>query len=117
MYRKGHYVVAEYTDAQHNRKLPNHPWEVCLILYFSQPTHNEFLVCCLYSVTRIYHFLTDVQFGETQVVPKVKLPDIIQAIISSLAGPESETHSNQLVLVIHDKENAVEWMGELKISE
>ncbi|KIJ53700.1 hypothetical protein M422DRAFT_73927 [Sphaerobolus stellatus SS14] len=80
-YRKGHYVVSEYADAQHNKRKPNHPWA----------------------------------FGETKVIPKTKLPDIIQSIITSLIGPDSETSSNQLVLVVHGKENGIEYMGNLNI--
>ncbi|KAJ7916522.1 hypothetical protein B0H13DRAFT_1997548 [Mycena leptocephala] len=38
-------------------------------------------------------------FGDSQVCPKAKLPQIIQAVISSLASPDSETIPNTLVLV------------------
>ena len=57
------------------------------------------------------------KFGETQIVTKTKLPDIIQATITSLMGPDCETSSNQLVLVVHDRENEIEYMGNLNISK
>lgn len=38
-------------------------------------------------------------FGESQLTPKAKLPQIVQAVISSLTSPESETSSNSIVLV------------------
>ncbi|KAF7784948.1 hypothetical protein Agabi119p4_1113 [Agaricus bisporus var. burnettii] len=38
-------------------------------------------------------------FGESQLTPKNKLPQIVQAVISSLKSPESETNSNDIVLV------------------
>ncbi|KAF9458856.1 hypothetical protein BDZ94DRAFT_1200459, partial [Collybia nuda] len=40
-------------------------------------------------------------FGDSQVIPKNKLPDVIEAVISSLASPDSETAPNTLVLVGH----------------
>ncbi|KXN84982.1 hypothetical protein AN958_11827 [Leucoagaricus sp. SymC.cos] len=39
------------------------------------------------------------QFGESQMTAKAKLPQIVQAVISSLASPDSETSSNAIVLV------------------
>ncbi|KAF8515802.1 hypothetical protein BU17DRAFT_6856, partial [Hysterangium stoloniferum] len=48
------------------------------------------------------------EFGESQVVPKAKLADIVQATITSLASPDSETTPNQLVLVVHGTEGEVD---------
>ncbi|KAJ8586129.1 hypothetical protein M405DRAFT_853430 [Rhizopogon salebrosus TDB-379] len=40
-------------------------------------------------------------FGDSQVIPKTKLPQIIQSVISSLVSPDTETTANILVLVGH----------------
>ncbi|KAJ7119446.1 hypothetical protein C8R44DRAFT_624772 [Mycena epipterygia] len=55
------------------------------------------------------------QFGESQVCPKAKLPQIIQAVISSLASPDSETIPNTLVLVAHGISGDLSRMEEMKI--
>ncbi|KAJ7226246.1 hypothetical protein B0H12DRAFT_1030531 [Mycena haematopus] len=55
------------------------------------------------------------QFGDSQVCPKARLPQIIQAIISSLASPDSETISNTLVLVAHGISGDLTRMEEMKI--
>ncbi|KAJ7645815.1 hypothetical protein B0H17DRAFT_959350 [Mycena rosella] len=55
------------------------------------------------------------QFGESQVCPKAKLPQIIQAVISSLASPDSETIPNSLVLVAHGISGDLSRMEEMKI--
>ncbi|TFK56810.1 hypothetical protein OE88DRAFT_1650283 [Heliocybe sulcata] len=54
-------------------------------------------------------------FGESQVIPKAKLPQIIQAIISSLASPSSESQSNTLVLVAHGAHGDLARLEEMKI--
>ncbi|KAK6992091.1 ATP-synt-DE-N domain-containing protein [Favolaschia claudopus] len=54
-------------------------------------------------------------FGDSQVCAKVKLPQIIQAIISSLASPDSETTPNTLVLVAHGISGDLNRMEEMKI--
>ncbi|KAF7326397.1 ATP-synt-DE-N domain-containing protein [Mycena venus] len=54
-------------------------------------------------------------FGDSQVCPKAKLPQIIQAIISSLASPDSETIPNTLVLVAHGISGDLSRMEEMKI--
>ncbi|KAJ6589139.1 hypothetical protein B0H19DRAFT_231713 [Mycena capillaripes] len=54
-------------------------------------------------------------FGESQVCPKAKLPQLIQAIISSLASPDSETIPNTLVLVAHGISGDLSRMEEMKI--
>ncbi|KAH7096449.1 hypothetical protein BKA62DRAFT_822538 [Auriculariales sp. MPI-PUGE-AT-0066] len=50
--------------------------------------------------------------GKANVVSKSKLPDIVGAIISSLAGPESESQPNPLIIVTHGEIGA---LAELKI--
>ncbi|KAJ7076016.1 hypothetical protein B0H15DRAFT_925289 [Mycena belliarum] len=55
------------------------------------------------------------QFGESQVCPKAKLPQIIQAVISSLASPDSETVANTLVLVAHGISGDLSRMEEMRI--
>ncbi|KAI0249519.1 hypothetical protein BJV78DRAFT_1129612 [Lactifluus subvellereus] len=55
------------------------------------------------------------QFGESQVVSKVHLPQIIQAVISSLASPDSETQSNSLVLLTHSATEDLRRFEEMKI--
>ncbi|KAH9486138.1 hypothetical protein JR316_0000202 [Psilocybe cubensis] len=54
-------------------------------------------------------------FGESQVIPKAKLPQIIQAVISSLASPDSETTPNQLVIVGHNVHSDLMRLEEMKI--
>ncbi|KAJ7641384.1 hypothetical protein FB45DRAFT_825585 [Roridomyces roridus] len=54
-------------------------------------------------------------FGDSQVCSKTKLPQIIQAVISSLASPDSETIANSLVLVAHGIGGDLSRMEELKI--
>ena len=57
------------------------------------------------------------KFAESQVAPKAKLPQIIQAVISSLASPESEMTANTLVLVAHGISGDLRRLEEMKISE
>ncbi|CAE6454899.1 unnamed protein product [Rhizoctonia solani] len=54
-------------------------------------------------------------FGDTHVVGKSKLPDVINSVISSLATPDSESVANSLVLVGHNISGDLERLGELKI--
>ncbi|GBE77265.1 hypothetical protein SCP_0101380 [Sparassis crispa] len=54
-------------------------------------------------------------FGESQVVPKAKLPQLLQAVISSLASPDSETLPNTLVLVAHGISGDLRRLEEMKI--
>ncbi|KAI8990664.1 hypothetical protein BD414DRAFT_577391 [Trametes punicea] len=54
-------------------------------------------------------------FGESQLVPKAKLPQMIQAIISSLISPDSETIPNTLVLVAHGTTGDLRRLEEMKI--
>lgn len=48
---------------------------------------------------------------------KAKLPEIIQALITSLASPDSESTANTLVLVTHTPAGVLERLQELKVSE
>ncbi|CDO73415.1 hypothetical protein BN946_scf185013.g49 [Trametes cinnabarina] len=54
-------------------------------------------------------------FGDSQLVPKAKLPQMIQAIISSLISPDSETIPNTLVLVAHGTVGDLRRLEEMKI--
>ncbi|KAF9055729.1 hypothetical protein BJ165DRAFT_1428251 [Panaeolus papilionaceus] len=54
-------------------------------------------------------------FGESQVTPKSKLPQIIQAVISSLSSPDTETAPNHLVLVGHNMQGTLARLEEMKI--
>ncbi|KII93086.1 hypothetical protein PLICRDRAFT_170877 [Plicaturopsis crispa FD-325 SS-3] len=54
-------------------------------------------------------------FGESHAIPKAKLAVVIQAIISSLASPDSETHANDLVLVGHGLISDLQRLEEMKI--
>jgi hypothetical protein len=54
-------------------------------------------------------------FGESQVISKAKLPQIIQSVISSLASPDSETTVNSLVLVGHGINGDLSRLEEMKI--
>ncbi|KAF6761336.1 hypothetical protein DFP72DRAFT_1062334 [Ephemerocybe angulata] len=53
-------------------------------------------------------------FGDSQVVSKTKLPDIIETVIS-LASPDSETALNTLVLVAHGVQGDLARLEEMKI--
>ncbi|TDL26356.1 hypothetical protein BD410DRAFT_783391 [Rickenella mellea] len=55
------------------------------------------------------------EFGDTQVVGKAKFPEIISALISSLASPDSETTANNLVLVAHGINGDLDRLSDLKI--
>lgn len=57
----------------------------------------------------------DYAFGDTHVVGKSKLPDIINSVISSLATPDSESVANSLVLVGHNISGDLERLADLKI--
>ncbi|TFK90055.1 hypothetical protein K466DRAFT_404972 [Polyporus arcularius HHB13444] len=54
-------------------------------------------------------------FGESQVISKTKLPQMIQAIISSLISPDSETIPNTLVLIAHGTAGELRRLEEMKI--
>ncbi|KAI0936891.1 hypothetical protein AcV5_004919 [Taiwanofungus camphoratus] len=54
-------------------------------------------------------------FGESQVITKAKLPQVIQAIVSSLVSPDSETVANCLVLVGHGISGDLQRLEEMKI--
>ncbi|KAI5998297.1 hypothetical protein EDD15DRAFT_316012 [Pisolithus albus] len=54
-------------------------------------------------------------FGESQVIPKAKLPRIIQSVISSLVSPDIETLANNLVLVGHGVQADIQRLEEMKI--
>lgn len=64
---------------------------------------------------RCPNFPWDYAWGESQVISKAKLPQIIQAVISSLASPESETTINDLVLVGHGLSGDLARFKEMKI--
>ncbi|KAI0033955.1 hypothetical protein K488DRAFT_77531 [Vararia minispora EC-137] len=55
------------------------------------------------------------QFGESQVLNRNKLPQIIQAVVASLASPDSETTPNELVLVSHSAAEDLKRLEEMKI--
>ena len=74
------------------------------------------------------------QFGESQIVARSRLPQILQAIIGyvnsgrqvilsdadffrSLASPDSETTANSLVLVTHSAHEDLRRLEEMKISK
>ncbi|KAI0756424.1 hypothetical protein C8Q80DRAFT_1128528 [Daedaleopsis nitida] len=54
-------------------------------------------------------------FGESQVISKAKLPQMVQATISSLISPDSETIPNTLVLVAHGTTGDFRRLEEMKI--
>lgn len=54
-------------------------------------------------------------FGESQLVDKAKLSAVVQAVISSMLSPESETMSNSLVLVGHGVSSDLRRLEEMRI--
>ena len=49
------------------------------------------------------------------MISKGTLPKVVQAVIDSLASPESETRINDLILVAHGAAGDLERMVEMKI--
>ena len=102
-FRKGHYVVAEYVNKVTNKHCPNHPWQVRFPPSLPYPSSN--LAFCPCSTRYAFPpfkpikplIIIPLKFAESQVAPKAKLPQIIQAVISSLASPESEMSANTCV--------------------
>ena len=121
--RKGHYIVAEYVDKVTNKHCPNHPWQVRFPSAFPYPSSNLSLCPCStrYALPPFKPIesliIIPLKFAESQVAPKAKLPQIIQAVISSLASPESEMTANTLVLVAHGISGDLRRLEEMKISE
>ncbi|EMD42261.1 hypothetical protein CERSUDRAFT_110792 [Gelatoporia subvermispora B] len=54
-------------------------------------------------------------YGDSQVVPRAKLSQVIQATISSMLSPDSETVANSLVLVAHGISGDLKRLEEMKI--
>ncbi|OAX40998.1 hypothetical protein K503DRAFT_554028 [Rhizopogon vinicolor AM-OR11-026] len=54
-------------------------------------------------------------FGDSQVISKTKLPQIVQSVISSLVSPDTETTANTLVLVGHGVSADIQRLEETKI--
>ncbi|GJE89548.1 hypothetical protein PsYK624_056510 [Phanerochaete sordida] len=54
-------------------------------------------------------------FGESQLAGRAKLPQVIQAVISSMTSPDSETVPNSLVLVGHGILGDLRRLEEMKI--
>ncbi|KAF8736865.1 hypothetical protein AX14_013796 [Amanita brunnescens Koide BX004] len=54
-------------------------------------------------------------FGDSQVIPKSKLPQVVQAIINSFATPDAETQANDLVLIGHGIHGDLQRLEEMKI--
>ncbi|TFK65046.1 hypothetical protein BDN72DRAFT_801578 [Pluteus cervinus] len=54
-------------------------------------------------------------FGDSQVVPRAKLAQVVQSVISSFASPDSETIPNTLVLVAHGIHGDLQRLEEMKI--
>ncbi|KAH9929798.1 uncharacterized protein B0H18DRAFT_175001 [Fomitopsis serialis] len=54
-------------------------------------------------------------FADSQVIPKAQLSRVMQAIISSLASPDSETTPNNLVLVGHGLHEDLRRLQEMDI--
>ncbi|CAK5278022.1 unnamed protein product [Mycena citricolor] len=101
-YRKGHYIVSEYVDKVVNRHSPTFPWQVLC----RESDQGDCFNCWL---TR------PPKFGDSQMCQKSRLPQIIQAVISSLASPDSETLPNTLVLVAHGINGDLAHLEEMKI--
>lgn len=59
----------------------------------------------------------NLQFGDSQVISKAKLGEIVQATISSLASPDSETLPNQLILVGHGVGGDLDRLADLNVSK
>jgi len=91
---KGHYIVEEYVNKVVNKYPPNQPWQVSLYLHLLSCIHApdqkffwQYAVslylpapCEHAGIGRVWVTSTP-QFGESQLTPKTKLPQIIQAVI------------------------------------
>ncbi|KAG8901395.1 hypothetical protein FRB99_005331 [Tulasnella sp. 403] len=60
-------------------------------------------------------FPWDYAWGDSQIVTKAKLPEILQALLTSLATPDSESVANTLALVTHTPQGILERLQELKV--
>ncbi|CAL1694670.1 unnamed protein product [Somion occarium] len=54
-------------------------------------------------------------FGDSQQIPKSKLSQVIQAVISGMISPDSETLPNSLVILIHEATGDLRRLEEMKI--
>jgi hypothetical protein len=87
--RKGHYIVSDYVDKVTNKLCPNYPWQV-------RPQRVQVFTqnypCYYYSISSIWYGCPSLyldaglsrhrsQFGDSQLVSKSKLSQIIQAVI------------------------------------
>ncbi|KAF8131412.1 hypothetical protein EV363DRAFT_1260848 [Boletus edulis] len=54
-------------------------------------------------------------FGESQVIPKAKMPRIIQSVLSGLVSPDSDTVANNVVLVGHGVQALMQRLEDMKI--
>lgn len=54
-------------------------------------------------------------WGESHVIPKARLGEIVQSIFSNFASPDSETAANDLILVAHGISGDLERLADLKI--
>ncbi|KAG9034183.1 hypothetical protein FRB95_013702 [Tulasnella sp. JGI-2019a] len=60
-------------------------------------------------------FFCTFKWGESHLVSKAKITDILQALLTSLASPDSESLPNTLVLIAHTPQNTIERLQELKV--
>lgn len=58
----------------------------------------------------------DYAFGDSQVIGKKNTSRILEAVFTSLASPDSDSQSNDLVLVGHGIAGDLKKLEELKIS-
>jgi len=54
-------------------------------------------------------------WGDSQVIPKTRLGEVVQSIFSGLAAPDSETTPNELILVGHGISGDLDRLADLKI--
>lgn len=85
--RRGHYIVSEYVDKFRNKYNPTFPRQVGWSGHLIRPDKlliRGLAVCSKMSslnLPQVYRHNILSQFGESQVVSRNKMPQIIQAII------------------------------------
>ncbi|KAG8883948.1 hypothetical protein FRB98_002728 [Tulasnella sp. 332] len=60
-------------------------------------------------------FPWDYAWGDSQLVTKAKIADVLQALLTSLTSPDSESLPNTLVLVAHTPQNTIDRLQDLKV--
>ncbi|KAI0343876.1 hypothetical protein BDW22DRAFT_1328838 [Trametopsis cervina] len=98
-YRRGHYIVTEYADKQHNKHRPNYPWAFGDSLLATRQKLPQIIQAVIRQATPPHRLRTSAHLTR----------------YSSMTSPDSETIPNSLVLVGHGIGSNLRRMEEMKI--